>query len=889
MLERIHIAMFIILLGSVSQGAEPKVEKKKASAGGESWAAWAEPDFPFYSTSLDLRKFDPGSKPLNITPRGLVLNLGGGMRACLDTELLRIAAIWRGPGVSPVSLAPLSYQNGDTKTPGGQNPLPEPIGDVWLINGMYPGWQSGAKVTTDDPRPAEPSIEEPGRGPLPETAGRFGAIRLAGDQVALEYTAAGSKVQEWITADMQGDSPRVRRTFRLDPCSRARWIVLGAKGRGAKDICFTLAGAAGSGIELTSEDKTWSARVPASDKPRQFAVHIARGPQISTAQIGEVAFVDASQPARARWPREVATNAKLSPAKDAYVVDDIALPRENPWRRNVRLADLEFFKNGDAAGVTLDGDVWLARGLAVEQGPARWRRFASGLHEPMGLVIRQEQIFVFDRNGIWRLIDSNGDGEADVHELFYNHFTQSAESREFPNSIKLAPDGSMVISKGGQQASTISRLNGSVLRIAADGKSHAVLGVGFRQPFVGVNPRTGLVTASDQEGQYIPSTPLHIVKDGAFHGYLSELLPREKYPAPIAQPLTWIPHSVNPSATTQVWLHGAKMGPLNDSMIHLGFNRPEIFRVIFNERGSRPQAAVVSVVRDYDVPTLNGAVNPADGFLYVTGFQVVGWGTTAKRLSGLARIRHTDAPCTLPKEVAAMDKGLLLRFDVKLDPRTALDLANYSIESWHYQRTYKYGSPHLKSDDSLGQDWITPSSAYLSSDGRSVFLGIPNLKPVMQMRLGWAITSDTGLPVAQNAYFTPYELTPFDPAAEGFGSIQVDLTPRKISAPISAPASVAEGRRLYQLMGCMACHAIEPTDQPKIGPSWSGLYGKERDLAKPKSKIAANEDYLRESILNPPAKVVKGFEKLESGMPVYAGVLNDSQIESLILFIKSLH
>ena len=80
-----------------------------------------------------------------------------------------------------------------------------------------------------------------------------------------------------------------------------------------------------------------------------------------------------------------------------------------------------------------------------------------------------------------------------------------------------------------------------------------MLGYGFRQPNLSVNPRTGLVLASDQQGHYIPSTPLHVVRDRQFYGFLSDKLPREVYPAPIAEPLTWIPHAANASALSQVW------------------------------------------------------------------------------------------------------------------------------------------------------------------------------------------------------------------------------------------------------------------------------------------------------------------------------------------------
>jgi len=505
----------------------------------------------------------------------------------------------------------------------------------------------------------------------------------------------------------------------------------------------------------------------------------------------------------------------------------------------------------------------------------------------MSVAIREGEIFAFDRLGIWRLRDTDGDGEADRHELFSNVFPQSAETREFPNTLALGPGGTFIIAKGGQQASTLSRLNGSVLRLAADGRSYTVLGVGFRQPFAGVHPRTGLVTASDQEGHYTPTTPLYIVKDAEYHGYLSELLPREKYPAPIADPLLWIPHSVNASAVGQVWLVGAQLGPLNDALVHVGFNRPELFRVLLNARGTRPQAAIVSILRDFDVPALRAAVNPADGCLYVAGFQLAGWGTTAQRLSALGRLRSTGAPCTLPREILPMQQGILLRFDVALDPAHATDPAHYSLESWHYRRSFQYGSPHLKADETPGQDWIVPSSAYLARDGRSVFVGVPGLKPVMQMRIGWSLALPDGTQFGESAYFTPYELPKFDPVAEGFAPLEVDLTPRSSTPRISAPASLEEGQRIYKMMGCMACHAADDSVQPKIGPSWKGLYGKERPIVKQPSVIA-DEAYLREAILTPAARVVKGFEKVEAGMPQYAGVLTDAQVESLILFIKSL-
>ena len=109
-----------------------------------------------------------------------------------------------------------------------------------------------------------------------------------------------------------------------------------------------------------------------------------------------------------------------------------------------------------------------------------------------------------------------------------------------------------------------------------------------------------MVTASDQQGHYVPATPLHIIRDDQYYGFLTDLQPKEQYPAPIAEPLTWIPHAVNASGATQIWLNHARMGSLNDALIHLGYNRPEIFLIRLNARATTLQAAVVSLTTDLD-------------------------------------------------------------------------------------------------------------------------------------------------------------------------------------------------------------------------------------------------------------------------------------------------
>lgn len=101
--------------------------------------------------------------------------------------------------------------------------------------------------------------------------------------------------------------------------------------------------------------------------------------------------------------------------------------------------------------------------------------------------------------------------------------------------------------------------------------------------------------------------------------------------------------------------------------------------------------------------------------------------------------------------------------------------------------------------------------------------------------------------------------------------------------PGESPA--AFGQRIYSRRGCNACHSI--TGGTGTGPAWNGLWGKEETFTDGTSlKIdgEAGMNYIRESILNPNAKTVTGFS---GGMPSFQGQLDDTQIDAVIEFIKT--
>jgi cytochrome c oxidase subunit II len=102
-----------------------------------------------------------------------------------------------------------------------------------------------------------------------------------------------------------------------------------------------------------------------------------------------------------------------------------------------------------------------------------------------------------------------------------------------------------------------------------------------------------------------------------------------------------------------------------------------------------------------------------------------------------------------------------------------------------------------------------------------------------------------------------------------------------------ALSPLQRGQKNYMSLGCVACHSVD--GKPATGPTWKGIFGTQRALADG-SSVLADENYLRESILNAQAKIVKGFggNGMPSVMPPYQGQLSEDQVLGLIEYIKSL-
>ena len=139
---------------------------------------------------------------------------------------------------------------------------------------------------------------------------------------------------------------------------------------------------------------------------------------------------------------------------------------------------------------------------------------------------------------------------------------------------------------------------------------------------------------------------------------------------------------------------------------------------------------------------------------------------------------------------------------------------------------------------------------------------------------------------AGGATRAPFDAGATDVTGEGAGPVGATARPQNQSAPALARPSMAEaGAGLFRQLRCNSCHRVDSTAlYPATGPVLQDLYGHAAELQNNRSLIA-DEQYLRESILYPQAKLVAGYPPV---MPTYQGQLSEDELMQLVAYIKSL-
>ncbi len=472
--------------------------------------------------------------------------------------------------------------------------------------------------------------------------------------------------------------------------------------------------------------------------------------------------------------------AKPAPSSDApYATDVVTVPSDNPWKCNVRAGGFDFFPDGDRAALsTWNGDVWVVSGLASENlEKLSWRRFASGLFEPLGLKIVNGDIIVNGRDQLTRLKDTNGDGEADVYESFNRDVVISSNFHEFTFDLQTDKAGNFWFSKaspvrgGGRGFDPIVANHGTIMKVSPDGAKMEIYATGLRAPGgLGVGPN-GEITTGENEGSWQPRCKLNWIHKGDFLG-----VPDSAHGADTSKlslPLCYFPMEVDNSSGSQVWVpeSAAKFGLKPGELIHLSYGQSSLYRVLPQNVDGQMQGGVTRLPIRVMSSAMRARFHPGTGDLYVLGFR--GWQTNAATECAFNRIRPTGKPLMVPEKLSVTKEGVSITFPTALDKEVAQDVASYNVSRWKYIRSKQYGSGEYSIDhpDTMleakgmeseirpkNHDQVTVTGAKLQSDGRTVLLTLSSIVPAEQMRITCDLETAEGKVVKSDIYNTVHKV-----------------------------------------------------------------------------------------------------------------------------------
>lgn len=420
-------------------------------------------------------------------------------------------------------------------------------------------------------------------------------------------------------------------------------------------------------------------------------------------------------------PKRIKTKGKLGTGAP-YAIDTLTLPFENPDRALFFVGGLDFLSPTRIAICNIHGDVWLCDMKDSDLSELTWTRFATGLHQPLGLKVVDGVIHVLGRDQITALIDVNGDDFADFYKPVSRAYQTSPGGHSFITGLQRDNSGRWYTASGNQ----------GLCQISADGKSVKVMGTGFRNPNgLSISPDGKVVLTSVQEGSW---TPASAICDVSIPGHFGAGGPR-KGERGYVPPMLYLPRGADNSSGGQTYIDSDQWGPVKGQWVHYSSGFAKHFLVLREEYEGGSQAAAVALPGSFSSGAHRGRFSPSDGQLYVAGSQ--GWGSYGLDDGSLQRVRFTgdEKGYPYPTSWETRDNGILLTF-ASSQSKDLTDHSKWFAQQWNYRYSPSYGSTEYSVADpnKKGHDFVGIRSVH-KIENNQYFVEIPQLQPVNQLHL----------------------------------------------------------------------------------------------------------------------------------------------------------
>lgn len=674
----------------------------------------------------------------NFAYKGIAVRLDdgpGGVAAgkawmMFDHDVMRVAGGWTGEGFIDWEGILLNDRH---------ETYPRTIGELHFETPVGPGWANPATGSFEDPR----FEARDGRkfGPLPKKWANYKGIFHSGDNIVISYSVGDANILERLGMEENGEDTVFTRTLNISPSSKTLKMRVAPKN--------TNVALSGEGASLEQTDdfillnvfpsmqakiKLYIAKPSANDL-KNFAKTSAPPESLSKYTKG----------GESRFPEELTTTITKGDESGPIAVDQLTPPFKNPWKSRLRLSGIDFMKDKNKAVVcTVDGDIWSIKGLTDNSGQLTWKKIGTGLFQPLGIKVVNEDIYVTCRDQLVLLRDFNGDGETDYYESFNHDHQVTDHFHEFAMGLQTDKQGNFYYAKSGRHArEALVPQHGTLIKVSKDGANSKIIATGFRAANgVAINP-DGSFLVTDQQGYWNPMNRINWVEgNGKFYGNMWGYdPPKDTTRTAMEKPMVWVDMEFDRSPSELIWVDSKKWGPLNGSLLSYSYGYGKVQLVLNEEVAGQRQGGVIDLPNvKFNTGPMRGRFNPEDDQLYIVGMSA--WGTSQQMQGGgLFRLRYTGKPLSIPVQLNAEETGMRLTFAAPLDKKKAENLNNYKVKTWKLKRSSEYGSERYNIRT------LEVERVVISNDGKSVKLIMPDIEPVDVMTISYKLTDTENNPI----------------------------------------------------------------------------------------------------------------------------------------------
>lgn len=414
-------------------------------------------------------------------------------------------------------------------------------------------------------------------------------------------------------------------------------------------------------------------------------------------------------------------------AKLTSVHPSFDLAQARPENFQGRIGGMDFLSDGTLVVCTWDslGPVYLLKGVAGDDPESiEVTRIATGLAEPLGLKVVDDEIYVLQKQELTKLIDHDGDGVIDEYRTICDDWKVSANFHEFAFGLEYQ-DGyfygtlATAILPGGASAQPQIPDRGKAIKISREEGTLEFVAHGLRTPNgIGTGIDNQLFIA-DNQGDWLPGSKILHLQQGAWFGSRTvDFTGTEALTE--TPPVVWLPQDeIGNSPSMPVAINA---GPYQGQMIHGEVTHGGIKRVYIEKINDQYQGAVFRFSQGLEAG-VNRLLWGPDGALYVGGVGSSGnWNDGGQQWYGLQRLTYNQKVTFEMLAVRAKTDGLELEFTAPIEAGSGRHPDEYLIQQWYYLPTKNYGGPKMDLET------LKIKGIHLSEDRKKVFLELPGMK-----------------------------------------------------------------------------------------------------------------------------------------------------------------